>query len=200
MLAAYGALEEASAEGALDAKTRELISIAVAITTRCDGCIGVHTEAALKAGASEAEIAQTLATAISLNAGAAYVYSLRALEAYDQFKSEAVQALQVEQQPQPGHQGQPAQPQQALAQQRRGPAVEQVGQAQHAAEQQQAEQRLGVLGETRRQRLVAVGGIVVQVPGADQRRRQQRQQRAEPAPADMQEEAREQAHQPGTQR
>lgn len=59
MLAAYGALEEASAEGALDAKTRELISIAVAITTRCDGCIGVHTEAALKAGASEAEIAQT---------------------------------------------------------------------------------------------------------------------------------------------
>ena len=54
MLAAYGALEEASAEGALDAKTRELISIAVAITTRCDGCIGVHTEAALKAGASEA--------------------------------------------------------------------------------------------------------------------------------------------------
>lgn len=72
--------------GALDAKTRELISIAVAITTRCDGCIGVHTEAALKAGASEAEIAQTLATAISLNAGAAYVYSLRALEAYDQFK------------------------------------------------------------------------------------------------------------------
>ncbi len=81
MLAAYGALEEASAEGALDAKTRELISIAVAITTRCDGCIGVHTEAALKAGASEAEIAQTLATAISLNAGAAYVYSLRALEA-----------------------------------------------------------------------------------------------------------------------
>ena len=86
MLAAYGALEEASAEGALEAKTRELISIAVAITTRCDGCIGVHTEAALKAGASEAEIAQTLATAISLNAGAAYVYSLRALEAYDQFK------------------------------------------------------------------------------------------------------------------
>lgn len=86
MLAAYGALEEASAEGALDAKTRELISIAVAITTRCDGCIGVHTEAALKAGASEAEIAQTLATAISLNAGAAYVYLLRALEAYDQFK------------------------------------------------------------------------------------------------------------------
>ncbi|QJP08285.1 carboxymuconolactone decarboxylase family protein [Pseudomonas multiresinivorans] len=84
MIAAYQALEAAAADGdALDAKTRELIAIAVAITTRCDGCIGVHAEAARKAGATEAEIAQTLATAISLNAGAAYIYSLRALEAYE---------------------------------------------------------------------------------------------------------------------
>ncbi len=88
MLQAYGALEEAAAEGdALDAKTRELISIAVAITTRCDGCIGVHVQAARKAGATEAELAQTLATAISLNAGAAYVYSLRALEAFEQLEA-----------------------------------------------------------------------------------------------------------------
>ena len=28
----------------LDAKTRELIAIAIAVTTRCDGCIGVHTD------------------------------------------------------------------------------------------------------------------------------------------------------------
>ena len=40
-------------------KTRELISIAVAITTRCDGCIGVHTDAAIKAGATREEIAAT---------------------------------------------------------------------------------------------------------------------------------------------
>ena len=70
----------------LDAKTRELISIAVAVTTRCDGCITVHADAAIKAGASREEIAATLATAISLNAGAAYIYSLRALEAYDTLK------------------------------------------------------------------------------------------------------------------
>ncbi|KPD25192.1 carboxymuconolactone decarboxylase family protein [Pseudomonas paraeruginosa] len=86
MLAAYGALEEASAEGALDAKTRELISIAVAITTRCDGCIGVHTEAALKAGASIQGDGGGQGLGDFRLAGAAYVYSLRALEAYDQFK------------------------------------------------------------------------------------------------------------------
>ncbi|MDW2779254.1 carboxymuconolactone decarboxylase family protein, partial [Pseudomonas sp. BEA3.1] len=31
----------------LDAKTRELISLAVAVTTRCDGCIAVHSQPAV---------------------------------------------------------------------------------------------------------------------------------------------------------
>jgi len=87
MLAAYQALNVASADGgALDAKTRELISLAVAVTTRCDGCIGVHAEAAVANGATEAEVAAALATAIALNAGAAYVYSLHALEAVKSFQ------------------------------------------------------------------------------------------------------------------
>ena len=57
MLQAYGALEQAA--------------------------ISVHAAAAAKAGATESEIAGALATAISLNAGAAYTYALRALEAVD---------------------------------------------------------------------------------------------------------------------
>ena len=57
--------------------------IAVAITTRCESCISVHAAAAAKAGATESEIAGALATAIALNAGAAYTYALRALEAVD---------------------------------------------------------------------------------------------------------------------
>src|SRR5712691_3793303 len=36
----------------LGEKTRQLISLAVAVTTHCDGCIVVHTDAALKAGAA----------------------------------------------------------------------------------------------------------------------------------------------------
>ena len=87
MVKAYMALGEASAENdVLDAKTRELISIAVAVTTRCDGCITVHADAAIKAGASREEFAATLGSGISLYAGAAYIYSLRALEAYDTLK------------------------------------------------------------------------------------------------------------------
>ncbi len=65
--------------GRLDAKTRELIALAVAISLRCDGCI----TAARKTGATKEEIAEALGVAVSVNAGAALVYSTRTLDAFD---------------------------------------------------------------------------------------------------------------------
>lgn len=67
--------------GHLDAKTVELIALAVAVTTRCDGCIAVHAAAALKNGATREEVTDALGVAVALNAGAAMVYSARALDA-----------------------------------------------------------------------------------------------------------------------
>ncbi|RQR30300.1 carboxymuconolactone decarboxylase family protein [Burkholderia sp. Bp9143] len=67
----------------LDAKTRELISLAVAVTTRCDGCIAFHASEARQAGATKDELAEALSVAINLNAGAALVYSARTLDAFD---------------------------------------------------------------------------------------------------------------------
>lgn len=78
--------EAGAAHGALDAKTRELIALAVASTTRCDTCIAVHAKAAAKAGASRQELLEALGVAIGLNAGAALVYSSHALEAFDSIK------------------------------------------------------------------------------------------------------------------
>ncbi len=72
-----------SKDSQLGEKVRQLISLAVAVTTRCDGCITVHTDAALKAGASREEIAEALGVAMAMNAGAALIYSLRALDAVD---------------------------------------------------------------------------------------------------------------------
>ena len=66
----------------LDPKTRELIALAVAVSLRCDGCIAAHTEAARKHGASKEEMAEALGVAISVNAGAALVYSIRTLDAF----------------------------------------------------------------------------------------------------------------------
>lgn len=65
----------------LDAKVRQLISLAVAVTTRCDGCIAVHSKEAVKEGATREEIAEALGVAVAMNAGAALVYSARALDA-----------------------------------------------------------------------------------------------------------------------
>jgi AhpD family alkylhydroperoxidase len=64
----------------LDAKTRELIALAVAVTTHCDGCIDAHVRKAQHAGATKAEMAEALGVAIALNAGAAFTYSLHVLD------------------------------------------------------------------------------------------------------------------------
>lgn len=82
----YQTLSNAGAKtGHLDAKTRELIALAVAVTTRCDGCITVHSAQALKHGATKDEIAEALGVAVALNAGAAMVYSARVLDAVDAY-------------------------------------------------------------------------------------------------------------------
>ena len=79
----YRAISDAGQKtGKLDAKTRELISLAVAVTRQCDGCITVHTDAALKAGATKEELVEALGVAVAVNAGAALVYSARTLDAF----------------------------------------------------------------------------------------------------------------------
>jgi len=78
----YMTLSGANAQNThLGEKVRQLISLAVAVTTRCDGCITFHADAALKAGASREEISEALGVAIAMNAGAALVYASRALDA-----------------------------------------------------------------------------------------------------------------------
>ena len=79
----YRAISDAGQKtGKLDAKTRELISLAVAVTRQCDGCITVHTDSALKAGATKEELVEVLGVAVAVNAGAALVYSARTLDAF----------------------------------------------------------------------------------------------------------------------
>jgi AhpD family alkylhydroperoxidase len=79
----YKTLHQAAETNHLDGKTRELIALAVAVTTRCDGCIAVHTAAARKQGATKEEVAAALGVAVAMNAGAALAYSTRALDAFD---------------------------------------------------------------------------------------------------------------------
>ena len=68
------------AAGALPVKTKQLIAVAVAHVTQCPYCIRGHTEGALKAGASEAQIMEAIWVAAEMRAGGAYAHSALALD------------------------------------------------------------------------------------------------------------------------
>ena len=67
--------------GALDARTKQLIAVAVAHVTQCPYCIRAHTKAAIRQGASEYELMEAIWVAAEMRAGGAYAHSLLALDA-----------------------------------------------------------------------------------------------------------------------
>lgn len=82
----FSALAQAALKAnALDVKTKELLALGIAVATRCDPCIAFHAEAAVRHGASRAEIMETIGTAIYMGAGPSVMYAAKALEAFDQF-------------------------------------------------------------------------------------------------------------------
>ncbi|HEU0198837.1 MAG TPA: carboxymuconolactone decarboxylase family protein [Burkholderiaceae bacterium] len=68
------------ADGALSAKSKQLIAVAAAHVTQCPYCIRGHTKAALRAGASREEIIEAIWVAAEMRAGAAYAHSALALD------------------------------------------------------------------------------------------------------------------------
>lgn len=85
VMKAFGAMAQAAtAPKALDAKTKELVALGIAVAIRCDDCIGFHVKAALHHGASRDEIMETLGMAIYMGAGPAVMYAARTLEALGQ--------------------------------------------------------------------------------------------------------------------
>jgi AhpD family alkylhydroperoxidase len=83
---AYNALHVAAyADGALDAKTKELIALAIAITQECDGCIAAHGRGAARRGATKEEVVEMIGVAIAMNGGPGTVWGPRALAAYQEW-------------------------------------------------------------------------------------------------------------------
>lgn len=76
-----GAVFADSEERVIPKKFRELMAVAVAISTQCPYCIEAHTKAAVRAGASEEEIAEAVWVASALGAGAAYTHGRLAFKA-----------------------------------------------------------------------------------------------------------------------
>jgi AhpD family alkylhydroperoxidase len=88
VMSGFGELHrEAVGDGALPAGMKELIALAIAITSHCDGCVAFHVHDALRAGASRDEVADAIGVAILMGGGPAAVYGSDALDALDQFSA-----------------------------------------------------------------------------------------------------------------
>ena len=68
------------APGALDARTKQLIAVAVAHVTQCPWCIESHVKAARREGASGEQIMEAIWVAAEMRAGAAFAHSIKALD------------------------------------------------------------------------------------------------------------------------
>jgi AhpD family alkylhydroperoxidase len=80
VMKAFWAFDKAAvADGAIPVKYKELIAVAVALTTQCPYCIDIHRGNARKAGATDAEMVEAAMIAAALRAGAAVTHATHAL-------------------------------------------------------------------------------------------------------------------------
>lgn len=85
----FAALHDAAlVDGALDTKTKELIALAIAVSSECDGCIAAHAHAAVRQGATLEEAAEAIGVTILMNGGPATIYGPRAYAAFSEFHAE----------------------------------------------------------------------------------------------------------------
>lgn len=72
------------ADGVIPVKYRELMSIAVALTTQCAYCLESHIQNAKNAGATKDEIAETVFIASAIRAGGAVGNGLMAIRIFEE--------------------------------------------------------------------------------------------------------------------
>ncbi len=77
----------ATKPGVIDAKTKELIALALGVASHCDACIGFHAKALVKLGATLAEVEETLAMCVYMGGGPSLMYSANAIAAFKELSS-----------------------------------------------------------------------------------------------------------------
>ena len=88
MMKAFSDLASAATkDGLLDKKTKELIALALGVAARCDGCLGFHTQALAKLGASKQEVVETLGMAVYMGGGPSLMYAADAMSAFEKAQS-----------------------------------------------------------------------------------------------------------------
>lgn len=75
----------ATADGALDRKTKELIALALSVAARCDPCIGFHMKSLVALGVTRNEIDEALGVSTYMGGGPSLMYAASAITAFDEF-------------------------------------------------------------------------------------------------------------------
>lgn len=84
----FGAMGKAAKKnGTLSEKTKELIALGIAISTRCEICIAFHVNSLVRLETTREELCEALEMISYMGGGPSISYSAKALEAFDQFSS-----------------------------------------------------------------------------------------------------------------
>ena len=79
--------KKAVEDGALSAKVKEMMALAISIAVGCEGCIAYHVHDAIKAGATRPELLETISVGVMMAGGPGTIYAAHALDAVEQFLS-----------------------------------------------------------------------------------------------------------------
>ena len=86
----FGLLSSSAMKGgAIDAKTKELIALAIGVANRCDGCIGFHVKALVKMGMTAEELHELMTVAVYMGGGPSLMYAANIIAAYKEFTEAA---------------------------------------------------------------------------------------------------------------
>ena len=85
-MTAFDAMAKAAmAPGVLSELQKELIATGIAVSTRCDGCIGFHVKSLLRLGATREQVNEMLAVAVYMGGGPSLMYAAEVLRAFEEF-------------------------------------------------------------------------------------------------------------------
>ncbi len=92
MMKGFGEMSKAAKRNdALPEKTKEFVALGIAISTRCESCIGYHARSLVRLDATRAEVCEVLEMAGYMGGGPSITYGAKALEAFDQFSALAAE-------------------------------------------------------------------------------------------------------------
>jgi len=76
--------KEAKKNGVVSEKTKEFVALGIAISTKCESCIGLHIESLIRLETTRDELIEVLAMCSYMGGGPSITFSTKALEAFDQ--------------------------------------------------------------------------------------------------------------------